>query len=931
MELKPTNCIFSDEVERQDSMDHLKNVLENYSVTMSTSPRTRKKLYATGRQQSLPAHLDAVDEGDESKGRSPSLSEYSEEIISSLSSSKESIGSNDKHFFELPDSSKKQRYGKIGDSESSRPESRQESESSYYPSSLVFSTDENDRLLDVDFNADETGISKYSENILDTRLNLKAGSSDALCVMDHTPSTSSHTSESEMNSSDPVSRPKLLFEVPSTIIPTIVVTPNRLITQSSTSLELSEILKTEDERVEPALLSVVLSDVEDNMSTVSSGGGSILGQSSKSNSLSPCNLSVSPIPISPVTVIELDKLDNQNDSIDSLEYNEAPSHTAKLKNNFNETNTLPQINSENQVFQMSITEAPELNEKLMHDNFHERSRMSSKDCSSEADDGRLSPLLIFSNRSFEQSPASSPGSAFEARYSITKEESGISTSEVGVQQDDGSLSPLLLLDDWDKLDELDSTTWPTQLCIVRNETSQTDMSYVTSTRTIETQTDFMLSYGESVESEPDCFVMTSGTQTNLLDAPLSNLCSQCLCNYNRSTSNGDKELIHQTDSCDSGPSSWTSNLKDGLDISQLIVPSNIHDDDRSSATSEYYMALESMDEPLINLEEETKLNDMYENENVSACGNIFTGDKTLMNRYIRQVANRKQCVRSSSLEIRRARKFSDTDESPQQANIIRRNQSLEARRRSSLQRQKSFEEWTATIRELEGEIDEANEESEDQSKLDSKPSEESDSAFDIPSVAVTPGNSTEKDDLAASIVTDLFSIIKVNPTKNNDELLNDIDKDYRKTTASTSKDSLFSFQLTDSSSSSFDVVNPTPYTQHLAPGIRPKIEPLLPQKFNHQLLAAPSLFARHMSKRRGSDRTYNSCNTSCTSSLTSSFDDVGSSSMENNSLIDISFKCKAADSIAHNKVLNDEVHFGDQGSHSSDHNHCDAASVWSLP
>ena len=920
-------------MERQDSMDQLKFMLESYALSMANNHRGRRKIFMHNRQHSLPSHLDSLNEEDENKptntplrtemgstGKLKTFLEEEERSYSSLSSSKESLMSSEASI--NPITMRKT------DSESSCLESRQASETSYYPSSLAYSTD-SENIVDAELpyttGADVAAIIKDTYPAVEEIVSNKVDMPMKTYPVHSTSSSPLTTSESESTSSFHIktSKPESVITQQSTpVIPSIIVTSNKpLMPQSSSSMEITDIMggkRSGTDKYEPALLTLVLSDVEDNVSVISSGGTTSASSGSKSTlSISPRCSSISPVPISPITVIEVDKLDNVNDSIDS---GESPCEVVSLSSSFLQS----QFSGDDQEKLVTINEDEQLhldkelqdingtsNDGKMHCDINvtevaPNNLLNMADCAIEADDGRLSPLVIFTNRSFEQSPMSSPGgsngernSAFESRYSplrIAAVSSPGSTHDVGVQEDDGTLSPLLLLSEWEDKEDM-TAFWQPEVCIVSNSFTQTDTmttGFLGNGKSVSTQTDYFTDTS-SIDTEPDRFYMTSSTQTSFQHTDYDNhepICCRCkesLANSRRSTNGLAVMKPKALESCDSGPSPWASCNSDqkSEDSSQLLLvpitkPSIREGRDDSPATSEYFMAMDTVEECPPPQSPLSVANGFSDNDsNASSSDELFTGDKLLMNRYIRQVSsNEQRWARSNSLEIRRSRISSEADSNHTtgEATVIRRNMSLEARRRSSLQRQKSFEEWNATIRELDNEIDmsEAKEEphkasleSVDQEEpKDTVPSHiQNDSSLDIPSVSIWQGDSTEKDSLASSIVTDLFQTIPIDVSENN-EVLKDIRRDYAPYPAGDVNENADknlrnnTVESMSSVESHSDAMNP-----HLAPGIGLFRDPLitLPSKSltNTSLLYLP----------RATGRT--SAQTSCTSSLasTSSFDE----------------------------------------------------------
>ena len=239
-------------------------------------------------------------------------------------------------------------------------------------------------------------------------------------------------------------------------------------------------------QLEPAMISIVLEDVDGNLMEKldgfegvrrdSSGGhqprlqhNGDSGQHADLLHIPTCSsaTSLSPVPLSPVTVIEV-SLDNQQDSIDT----EEGTGSSRDPNDEGDTSgmdsdVVPHVFGDFLSEDTDPSEFPTLVEltaergaphapPLSHNDDDVRSDEGSCGCPTkkgetcdacvEADDGRASPVLLFGSA---LSPAmSSPSSSSSLSSSLSSALLAafpLNVSDTGVQADDGRLSPLALL------------------------------------------------------------------------------------------------------------------------------------------------------------------------------------------------------------------------------------------------------------------------------------------------------------------------------------------------------------------------------------------------------------------------------------------------------------------------------------------------------
>ena len=243
-------------------------------------------------------------------------------------------------------------------------------------------------------------------------------------------------------------------------------------------------------QLEPAMISIVLEDVDGDVAESRLSGDVVSNprhqlhpqQSEESGHqeellhIPPCSssLSLSPIPQSPVTVIEV-SLDNQQDSIDTEEGTSSSRDINDGENSGVDSDlvqTVSDLLSEDtdpsefplfvavdhrgRVFAPSSvnTETEEGNETAVR---------TTSDASVEADDGRVSPVLLFSASSTPPTTLSSPSMAAQSPK----------LSDIGLQSDDGRLTPLVFFRQEEMLSALLQNHSP-EFCLVCDQGVQCD-------------------------------------------------------------------------------------------------------------------------------------------------------------------------------------------------------------------------------------------------------------------------------------------------------------------------------------------------------------------------------------------------------------------------------------------------------------------------
>ena len=201
-------------------------------------------------------------------------------------------------------------------------------------------------------------------------------------------------------------------------IPTIIVNSVSIDQQSLSSMEVAEILNTDDSETNMQVSDIWLKKEigmdKENFDHANSLGAT--GNDAAEGLLSPLpiSLSVSPASVSPVTVIEVDKLDNNHDSLDS-EANDLGPLSPDAMNDYEITqpNLSPFIANGNGPFLLC---RPSSMEDLYDENDY------------------LRPVCRHTIVSCLHSPCNSPNNGNQSAIACS--------SEAGVQEDDGRLSPI---------------------------------------------------------------------------------------------------------------------------------------------------------------------------------------------------------------------------------------------------------------------------------------------------------------------------------------------------------------------------------------------------------------------------------------------------------------------------------------------------------
>ena len=534
------------DLEKQDSIDQLKFILERqqkilHGSNANTIKDRRRKQFASTRQKSLPLCLETLSEEDEGKlsrgsnGTNGHLKSFLEEELLSSSSSKDSD------------------FSRAGDTSENRSKTCRLSANS------AGSSEEKFPLIEI------IQSQSHKDNKSDSSIKPinSASSQSSDQEADREVREIQHKKDGQECSEVYATKQK---------VPAIVVSSNRNFqNQSSCSLEIAEIMDTQLEPLkkskvanskhlqpEPAMISVILSDLEDSYKSTENSQ-SLLPPSSPLA----MSLSMSPIPVSPVTVIEVEHLDNQNDSIDSGDA--LPADTSDIHgvlmiaedniegiNNppailhpiFEEESMMSSDQSHSASFDDGLSSHP--SELPQGAGPHQFSPLT-MDSAVEATDGRLSPLIMFTSgmelnldyltEAFNLDPRAEAIS--ETWSEEPKVDQSMSCSEstfqedIGLQADNGALSPIMFNpihydDNWRMDDHRDvslvsnsSNQYDCQVtsCNRNNMSTQTDQILDTSKTSCETQTQdwgfkASLSWQTTEEFEPMCVYCSVGTQTD---------------------------------------------------------------------------------------------------------------------------------------------------------------------------------------------------------------------------------------------------------------------------------------------------------------------------------------------------------------------------------------------------------------------------------
>lgn len=362
-------------VSKQDSIEQLREILEKHANILHSGSDPirdkRRRQFATSRQISLPLHLETLSEEEEGKSPKPRLNKDGKSFMRS--------------FFE-----EEQRRSSLATQSSSEMSGDEVKIHGVQQSGN--SSEEETNTNAVEDNGTAGFNSKAPSRV------------PSIIITEKTPDLISQSSES--------------LEI---------VEINRL-SQSGDSLEVDDILNHKGSRrlsaqLEPALLSTVLSDVRRDSSNFlglpKQGSSQDMGEDRLAPP-SPCSSSsLSPIPQSPVTVIEV-TLDNQNDSLDTED-------GFGLRRDSHDQPDDGVTNIERLKSPVSYLVLPKFKKVCSGANI---SKPAMHSTSVEVDSGRLSPLVMF-HQSVEGDEENHHG------------DSPVSVNEAEVQADDGRLSPLM--------------------------------------------------------------------------------------------------------------------------------------------------------------------------------------------------------------------------------------------------------------------------------------------------------------------------------------------------------------------------------------------------------------------------------------------------------------------------------------------------------
>ena len=275
---------------------------------------------------------------------------------------------------------------------------------------------------------------------------------------------------------------------PSQNLPSIVVNGIKpsLKTQSSASLEVQEIMEHSGDgnamvmrnslSVEPALISVVLSDVADtpkgfkehmSQSGFLSVDTGLLVPKSRSNSISSVS---SPIPLSPVTVIEMEHLDNVNDSMDLDDGMRSASFDRSLDHSTPSSETAQQNTTSPPQVSLTLPDSPpkiymsppdsvsrgnnrqrviyDISESSSCDHNHAYCNDVDKSEKLNIDDGESkSHTVVDCENMSRYKTTTEHGESISRQNTLTaqvsSEDSSSTVKDIGINASDGQLSPLV--------------------------------------------------------------------------------------------------------------------------------------------------------------------------------------------------------------------------------------------------------------------------------------------------------------------------------------------------------------------------------------------------------------------------------------------------------------------------------------------------------
>ena len=427
------------ETNKQDSIDELKYVLERQAnifqsgMDSNSNKDRRRRIFASSRQNSLPLFLETLNEEEEGRyrpferkcGKMKTFLEEEERL--SRSSSKDS------------DRSKHSEPGNEDNLiainfRTSNKIKRSDSETSSSMGVNSIASDCSDDIVPE--------VPSSRESIVDVPIVEESTTEDEKDSM-----SSLHSNYVRSHGS--------LFKIPA-----IIVSGQRALTpQSSSSLEVADIMERREKtsklscmQVEPAMISVVLHDVSDHHNGSRDKHLNVLDDGLLQPPSPNCTSVTSPSPISPVTVIELEDLDNVNDNLDSAD---SQSEGADARSEDPTLILLQPISEEENVSSNEQSREASfedsLNDRSCDPRLHNRLTINTKDANVEANDGCLSPIMLFNNNRLLVDSPNDGQSQCESAYGSFVDDKGPDIYEdngshdVGVQNDDGTLSPLLFL------------------------------------------------------------------------------------------------------------------------------------------------------------------------------------------------------------------------------------------------------------------------------------------------------------------------------------------------------------------------------------------------------------------------------------------------------------------------------------------------------
>lgn len=353
-------------LDRQTSIEKLRELLhyqaknDNSLMSFQVNKDFRRKCFANARQKSLPAYLETLDEEDEGKKSKKIRQKSSKSDNSSVGSPQQSITSNEES------ASEHQGESESHDSQDQSTDNSTTSGSQIVSPHFWKPRDINDELIPKqrkrDFERSESS-SSLNKNL------------------EKTPSSNN---------------------IPSIVIKSHSHTPSPSLTKdhlsSADSMEVADILMKNNEtgltdlNVEPAMMSFNLhdDDYDDNVPNKSLLNLPL-------NTSHDTSVGSSPAPLSPVTVIEVGQLDNQNDSLDgddNMHGNILSCSTSTESTTVNDS--ILKVNRHHGLHSGRKSPVPDRSKKKVSIELPKQE----KDVSIQADDGSLPPIIKFSDFDF---------------------------------------------------------------------------------------------------------------------------------------------------------------------------------------------------------------------------------------------------------------------------------------------------------------------------------------------------------------------------------------------------------------------------------------------------------------------------------------------------------------------------------------------------